>query len=147
MGRAKDAQTVNVLLPALQDATPAVRASAAEALGNIGPREAVESLCEALEDPEPEVRRQAALALGKIGDPAALPALQKKTKLWTLFIDEESVRAACRQAIAAIEKKAGDTLTLPRPVEGPEPATETLPRPAGAPEPSKETLPRPAGEE
>jgi len=51
------------------------RARAAEALGNLGRRDAVPGLCALLDDPRGEVRVVAVRALGRIGDPAAAEPL------------------------------------------------------------------------
>jgi hypothetical protein len=60
------------LLGALKDEDWRVRASAAEALGQIGDRQAVSSLIELLVDERIEVQRVAAVALGRLGDPGAI---------------------------------------------------------------------------
>jgi HEAT repeat protein len=51
------------------------RARSAQALGNLGRRDAVPDLCELLTDPQPEVRVVAVRALGRIADPAAAEPL------------------------------------------------------------------------
>jgi HEAT repeat protein len=132
MGRSRDAQAVPALKVALKDLVSTIRGLAAVALGMIGPPDAVEALCAALDDSDGEVQRQAAGALGLIGDPAALPALRAKST-WRsfVFVEEGRLRAACQEAIEAIERKAGSKLVLPRPAQEPEPSKETLPRPAG----------------
>jgi hypothetical protein len=58
----------------------AVRAEAAEALGYLGNRLAVEPLIGLLDDPEGDVRANAAFALGNLADPRALPFLAKLSK-------------------------------------------------------------------
>lgn len=73
------APAVAVLLPALDDADPRVRASVASAFRAIGPaaREATATLRAHLDDPAPSVRLNAAAALGAIGadDAATVNAL------------------------------------------------------------------------
>lgn len=64
------------LIGALEDDDPHVRASAAEAVGSLGDRAAVEALSVCLLDSDPLVRSSAALALGKLGDTGSIPALQ-----------------------------------------------------------------------
>ncbi len=54
-----------------------VRAEAAEALGYLGNRLAVEPLIGLLSDPAGDVRANAAFALGNLADPRALPFLEK----------------------------------------------------------------------
>jgi HEAT repeat protein len=59
---------VGLLADALRDSRPAVRAAAAEALGQIGPaaQPAVSGLLDLTRDPEVEPRRRAAEALGRV---------------------------------------------------------------------------------
>jgi len=54
-----------------------IRAVAAEILGLLGDRNAVNALSRALDDPRSSVRVAAAWALGRLGDPAAAPALDR----------------------------------------------------------------------
>ena len=68
---------VDGLIEALGDDQPAVRRSAAKALGKIGDAAAVLGLIEALDDQDRPVRRFAYEALARIGTPEALAALQK----------------------------------------------------------------------
>ena len=70
-------ESAETLLPALRDAVPEVRWTAAMALGRLAHRGAVGPLIERLTDEFAEVRRQAALALGYIAAPEAnLPLAQ-----------------------------------------------------------------------
>ncbi|HLL64951.1 MAG TPA: HEAT repeat domain-containing protein [Micromonosporaceae bacterium] len=62
-------------LRALHSRSGVRRARAAEALGNLGRRDAVAALCVLLRDPRSEVRVVAVRALGRIGDPAAAEPL------------------------------------------------------------------------
>lgn len=61
----------------LVDTSPTVRASAAEALGDIGTQKAIPSLLRALNDLDGSVRAYAANALGLLGDQSVLSHLQK----------------------------------------------------------------------
>jgi cyclophilin family peptidyl-prolyl cis-trans isomerase/HEAT repeat protein len=65
------------LIRLLNDGEAHVRRRAAQALGRVGLRDAVEPLAARLADPMPDVRQMAAFALGLIGDTAARPALLK----------------------------------------------------------------------
>jgi HEAT repeat protein len=56
------AQCLPLMLEALTDSEPRVRQGAAEVLGQVGDRAAVEGLLEALQDPAEPVRRAAAVA-------------------------------------------------------------------------------------
>lgn len=58
-----------------EDASPSVRAAAADALGSIGEPEAAEPLAKALLDPEPDIQSCAARALGHIGDSSSVAPL------------------------------------------------------------------------
>lgn len=60
------AEAVPVLVAALSDGNPAVRARAAEALGLIGEAGAAQELVSALADADPDVRLEALIALGQI---------------------------------------------------------------------------------
>jgi hypothetical protein len=62
------------LLDALRNDDDEISASAAEALGYLGDKRAVDALIEALENPE--IRPFAVEALGRIGDPRAVPPLE-----------------------------------------------------------------------
>jgi len=64
-----------ILIEALQNAKPGVRALAAEGLGRIGDLNSANSLVAALQDSDEEVRSRAAAALAHLEDPRALPAL------------------------------------------------------------------------
>lgn len=77
IGRIGAPEGVALLIPALQDPTPEVRASAAFGLGLLGPeaRAAVASLQAALADVSPAVRVRAIEGLGLIGDVSAVPAV------------------------------------------------------------------------
>jgi hypothetical protein len=83
LGQLKVRQALRPLMAKLQqDPNPGVRASAAEALGQLGDPVAVNALIEALQlpaldIPSETVRPAAARALGHIGDPAAIPALSR----------------------------------------------------------------------
>jgi len=57
-----------------------VREAAAEALGEIGSKEAIPHLREALKDKDRDVRKAAAKALGEIGSKEAVPHLRKALK-------------------------------------------------------------------
>lgn len=74
---------------------PRERPVAAEALGRLKSRAAVEPLIELLDDRSWEVRHDARRALGEIGDPAAIPALRAKERPFSWLI---------RDAIAQIER-------------------------------------------
>lgn len=72
--RLVDAQVARdgaVLVAALEDDDPVVRARAAFALGSVQDAAAVPALLEALDDPDPLVRADAAFALGQTADSAA----------------------------------------------------------------------------
>lgn len=74
----RDEHSTGIIISALSDAAPAVRAEAAAALGQLAHQPAVPQLIERIGDSAAEVRKAAALALAKIGDPAATEPLQAK---------------------------------------------------------------------
>ncbi|HQA68327.1 MAG TPA: HEAT repeat domain-containing protein, partial [Aggregatilineales bacterium] len=76
----KDTKAVPQLVKALGDTAPAVRAAAAQYLGQLGDRRAVSHLLPLLQDAEPEVRYAAAHALGWLRDERAVPRLIKCLK-------------------------------------------------------------------
>lgn|GEM_PF-2908926 len=80
-------------MPALDDASPLVRAEAAVALGRLGGPSAVAPLALRLTEPEESVRRAAAVALGAIGDRKAVAAL-------SFAIDDRSASVAAAAALA-----------------------------------------------
>ncbi|HEX7121236.1 MAG TPA: HEAT repeat domain-containing protein [Gemmatimonadaceae bacterium] len=92
---------VSALAAALRDPVAAVRAAAAEALGNARDSVAVRALMELLRtDPSAPVRRSAAWSLGEIEDPAAIPALAE-----ALVRDRDrEVRKNAAQALGQIER-------------------------------------------
>lgn len=108
-------EIVPSLLRLLDDPAPAVRAAAAEAVGEMGIEGAVPRLSETLEDPSARVRRRAAKALGEIEDPRAVDALARtvatdddrevrETAAWALG-ETESPRAvtALEDVLADVE--------------------------------------------
>jgi HEAT repeat protein len=76
MGVMKNAKVVPVLFDYLAHEDPAVRASAASALGGIGDSSASDRLKVALFDDDPGVRAEAATALGKVQCIEAVPLLK-----------------------------------------------------------------------
>jgi HEAT repeat protein len=83
-GKTQQDYTVPSLIKALKDKDPAVRYTAAEALGRYGPeaKDAVPALTETLKDSDKNVRIGAAYALANIGPDArtAIPALEEALK-------------------------------------------------------------------
>jgi HEAT repeat protein len=84
----------SALLSMLQDNEALVRSEAAEALGSLRHRPAIDLLKTLLKnDPEWLVRASAAEALGNIGDPSAIPALEHA-------LDDEMVEVQLYAAIS-----------------------------------------------
>ena len=79
-----------------------VRGQAAEALGLLQSREAVQDLIDALEDRAAEVRYWAAYALGRIRDRRALPALEELARTDQRPIELGTVASEAREAIDSI---------------------------------------------
>lgn len=69
LGDLGDTKAIPALSAALRDASPLVRASAANALGKLGAQEAAANLSPALDDPEGRVRQAAVNALRLLGQP------------------------------------------------------------------------------
>jgi len=78
----------------------AVREGAAEALGKIRDKRAVEPLTNALKDGLSHVRYYAARALGEIGDPRAIGPLTQALK-----DNDEGVRVEAKKALEKIREK------------------------------------------
>jgi hypothetical protein len=74
-----DVEAVDALMAAVRNQDnffhPVVRAAAAQSLGRIGDRRAVDALIEATRDSMAEASEEAVTALGLLGDAKALPAL------------------------------------------------------------------------
>ncbi|HYO45838.1 MAG TPA: peptidylprolyl isomerase [Gemmatimonadota bacterium] len=101
--RLVDAQTARdgrVLVAALDDADPVVRARAAFALGSVQDTAAVLALVEALGDPDARVRADAAFALGQTADSTSEAAL-------LAAVDRETDPAARAELLDALGKTGG----------------------------------------
>ncbi len=92
-----DGPAVAPTLARLEDPSPAQRIAAAEALGALHSRNALEPLLKALRDSEPNVRLAATRALGRLGDMKAQPAL-----LHLLQSPSEEQRIAAAEALGAL---------------------------------------------
>jgi HEAT repeat protein len=77
---ARGASGADTVLSALGSDDPEVRSDAAEALGLIGAKEALEPLRECLADADGEVRTNAAVALIRIGDEQLFPEVVKSLR-------------------------------------------------------------------
>lgn len=89
-------------LPALQDASPIVRATAVKAILSIGPDESASQLLSLLNDKDEFVRRETAYALGLTRSPTATAALVDRL----LTDKEDGVRAAAAVAVGQIADQA-----------------------------------------
>ncbi len=99
LGLIKDPAAVHELCRKLWDENANVAGSSAEALGEIGSKEAVPALIGAFENVE-DARLQAAEALGKLGDPSALEKLYE-----FMETDDPMVKFAVLEAIGNIGQK------------------------------------------
>ncbi len=79
------AESIETLLVALKDASPAARMKAILALAERCEGRAPEGIIEALNDTDDEVRLAAVVALGRIGDPRAVEPLIIKLKSYDYF--------------------------------------------------------------
>ncbi len=97
-----DKEARGLLYESLKDDNGEVRARAAEALGWIEDKQAVEVLTELLKnDEDPEARASAADALGEIGDKTAIGALKEAV----LNDEDEDVQDDAMDAIEALREQ------------------------------------------
>lgn len=94
----RDQSGAPYLYAALLDSNPQMRASAAEALGQLGSGESVHRLEAALHDQDPTVRRAIAMALGNTGLQTALRPLER-----ALRDDDLQVREAALGSMERID--------------------------------------------
>jgi len=102
LGSMRLAAASRAALPALTDAEPIVRATAAKAILSIGAEESVSSLLPLLNDKDEFVRREAAYALGLTRSRAATSALSELL----LNDKEDGVQAAAAVALGHIADEA-----------------------------------------
>ena len=77
LGKVRGDRARTLLVGLLDDPQPAIRAAAAQALGDLGDRSTAGKVSAKLQDPAIIVRAAAAEALGKLGDSGAVPALSQ----------------------------------------------------------------------
>ncbi len=102
LGGMRRAAASRVVLPALNDTSPTVRATAAKAILSIGADESVAALIPLLGDKDEFVRREAAYALGLTHSRKATDALTERL----LNDKEDGVRAAAAVALGHIADEA-----------------------------------------
>jgi len=102
LGSLRLAAASRAALPALKDAEPIVRATAAKAILSIGAEESVSSLLPLLNDKDEFVRREVAYALGLTRSRAATAALSERL----LNDKEDGVRGAAAVALGQIGDEA-----------------------------------------
>jgi len=102
LGSMRRAAASRAALPALSDASPIVRATAAKAILSIGAEESVSSLLPLLNDKDEFVRRETAYALGLTRSRAATAALSDRL----LNDKEDGVQAAAAVALGHIADEA-----------------------------------------
>ena len=102
LGSMRRPEASRAALPALNDASPIVRATAAKAILSVGPEESVSSLLGLLNDKDEFVRREAAYALGLTHSRAATAALSDRL----LNDKEDGVRAAAAVGLGHIADEA-----------------------------------------
>jgi bilin biosynthesis protein len=96
-----DEKSCSVLVNALTDPEPTIRAEAASAFAQVNYPPAIPHLILALQDRDIEVRKAAVSSLGKLGDATVLAPLQ------TALQDSESVvQVLAKLAIAQIGNRA-----------------------------------------
>jgi len=103
----RDAEAVAALAEAVRNSDgffhSVVRAAAAQALGKIGDRSAVDALIEATRDSMAEASEEAVKALGLLGDARALPGLEAIVKNADGFY-LETVRKSAAEAVARLRQ-------------------------------------------
>ena len=87
---------VRTLVAALKDDRPSVRSLSAQALGDIGSREAVAALIEMIRSDHSGAKAEAVEAAGKIGDPAAIDAILSSLSTGSPAVRRNSVAALAR---------------------------------------------------
>jgi bilin biosynthesis protein len=96
-----DAKSCNLLVSALTDPEPIIRAEAATALAQVNYPPAVPHLILALQDIDLDVRKASVNSLGKMGNPIAIAPLQ------ALLDDQQQViKVLAKLAIAQIHRQA-----------------------------------------
>ena len=88
------------LLKCLKDTSWEVRQAAANALGLLGDRSAVDGLCELVNDPDRDVRESVIAALGQIGDRRAIVPLVP-----ALLDAESTVRSAAAATLQKLDRR------------------------------------------
>ena len=102
LGNLHAAEASRAAVPALSDASPIVRATAAKAVLSLDPNESVSVLLPLLKDKDEFVRREAAYALGRTRSRSATAALSERL----LTDKEDGVRAAAAVALGNIADEA-----------------------------------------
>ena len=97
------AQYQPIVVKALKDADPKVRANALQTLEKLAAKDAIPEMALLLEDPVPDVQERAAYALGTIGDKSAEPYLIKA---------RDAMRAQKKNTSVAPRKPPMKTLTF-----------------------------------
>jgi len=106
-------QVLPRLIVLLKDRNSEMRRTAAQSLGKIARKEAVQALVEALRDPDAGVRRTAAWALGMIGEDAV--GSDRSPLVSLLFDHDPGVREAAAMALGLTgDTHAGIELLLER---------------------------------
>jgi bilin biosynthesis protein len=96
-----DAKSCSILVSALTDPEPTIRAEAASAFAQVNYPPAIPHLILAMKDPDLEVRKAAVSSLGKLGGQAELESLQA-----ALQDPEAVVQVLAKLAIAQIQNRA-----------------------------------------
>jgi HEAT repeat protein len=110
----KDPSTT-LLIPALKDSRPRVRAAVAEALGSIRDRDrkSADPLFAACSDPDQRVREAALNSLGKMNDPRTLGLASTDAKS-----EDPKVRAAAARALSMVTDPGKVDVLLPMTRDG-----------------------------
>ena len=102
------AQYQPIVVKALKDADPKVRANALQTLEKLAAKDAIPEMALLLEDPVPDVQERAAYALGTIGDKSAEPYLIKA---------RDAMRAQKKNTMALTMQEGLDEISGKSPTE------------------------------
>lgn len=97
-----------LVVKALKDPSPKVRAVALQTLEKVAAKDAIPDIALLLEDPVGDVQERAAYALGTIGDPSAVPHLTKA---------RDNMRAQKKSTMALTMQEGIDEISGKSPTE------------------------------
>jgi HEAT repeat protein len=119
MGRTADPVWTRQVTEELKSGSPAMRAEAARACGELALEKSVPALVDLLDESDAEIRRNAIWSLGEIGGPAARRALER---MQNLAAEDDAEFDLIEEALENAEFQEGlDTLSFADDAEGEDP--------------------------